>query len=152
MIGNAGSITAPPNARIRYPDRSARTPQPAVPAIFIPYGAVSGRKDAPYGRNVVILQPAGHCGHMKNRQDMEYKKKYTREEIGALADWYRRHWQELPDTLQLDTATRFLRLRQTIQSLFAVYDLHGEHKAFGGHIYQLWKIQRKLQEQGIGNE
>lgn len=83
---------------------------------------------------------------------MEYKKQFTREEINELAGWYRKHWQELPETLQLDDATRFLQLRQTIQSIFSVYDLHSEHKAFSGHIYQLWKIQRALQEQGIGNE
>lgn len=83
---------------------------------------------------------------------MEYKPLYTQKETEELSVWYRRHWQEIPDTLVLDAATRFLNLKKTIESLFAVYDLHNQHPAFGGHIYQLWKIQQKLQEKGIGIE
>lgn len=83
---------------------------------------------------------------------MEYKTLYTPEEIAELSAWYRRHWKEIPDTLIMDKSIRFLNLKRTIESLFDVYELHSQHPTFSGHIYQLWKIQKRLQEQGIGVE
>ncbi len=78
-----------------------------------------------------------------------FKKKYTQEEIAELHGWFVRHAAELPETLQLNAATRYMRLKETVAELFGVYKLHGDNPTFAGQIYQLFLIRERLEADGI---
>ena len=55
----------------------------------------------------------------------------------------------MPDTLQLDAATYYKNLKNTVKTYFEVFDLYGSNPTFSGQYHQLWLIKAKLEEMGI---
>lgn len=78
-----------------------------------------------------------------------FKKNYTKEDIAEIADWFRRHRAELPATLQLNAATFYKDLPDTVKTYFEVYEMFGDVPTFSGQYHQLYLIRKKLEEDGI---
>lgn len=78
-----------------------------------------------------------------------YKKNYTKEDIQGIHDWFEAHKDQLPDQLQLDAATFYTDLKDTVATYFEVFDLFGSNQTFSGQYHQLWLIKAKLEEMGI---
>lgn len=83
---------------------------------------------------------------------MEYKKYYTPEEMKALADWFTRHRDELPQEMMFDQATKITDVPFFISTLFQVYAKNGEDRAFSGQFYQLFLLKQRLVETGIADD
>ena len=43
-----------------------------------------------------------------------FKKNYTPEDIKSIHDWFVAHKEQMPDTLQLDAATYYNDLKNTV--------------------------------------
>jgi hypothetical protein len=86
---------------------------------------------------------------MEQEKKNTYQRKYPREEVAAIKAWFDRHDAELPETLQLDDATRYLHLKTTVAAYFEVYGIHGDNPTFSGQIHQLFLIRQRLEEMGI---
>ena len=78
-----------------------------------------------------------------------YKKEYTPEDIKSIHDWFEAHKAQMPDQLQLDAATFYKDLKDTVNTYFEVFDLFGSNPTFSGQYHQLWLIKAKLEEMGI---
>lgn len=78
---------------------------------------------------------------------MDYKKNISAEDITQIAAWFNEHEGKLPESFQLDDATKILNLRKYIASLFEIYNLHKNPKAFNGQIFHLWIIKEKLEKE-----
>lgn len=78
-----------------------------------------------------------------------YKKKYTSEDIHEIAEWFKRHATEMPDTLQLDAATFYCDLKKTVESYFSIFEIHGSNPTFSGQLHQLFLIRKRLEDMGI---
>lgn len=78
-----------------------------------------------------------------------FKKNYTPEDIKSIHNWFEAHKEQMPDTLQLDAATYYKNLKNTVKTYFEVFDLYGSNPTFSGQYHQLWLIKAKLEEMGI---
>lgn len=79
-----------------------------------------------------------------------YKPHYTREDIDEIAAWFRRHAAELPLRVELDSATVYENLPETLAAYFEVYDIHGDNQTFSGQMHQIFLLRKRLREMGIG--
>lgn len=78
---------------------------------------------------------------------MDYKEKYTKQEIEELIGWFKEHEHELPQTLQIDKATFTPDLQRTVHILLEQGLMYVENPTFYGTIRMLFLIKSKLEEQ-----
>ncbi len=78
-----------------------------------------------------------------------YKRIYTPDESKEIRQWYDRHTAELPQTLELNAATRYNNLPKTVATYFEIYSMHGDNPTFSGQMHQLYLIRQRLEELGI---
>ncbi len=78
-----------------------------------------------------------------------YKRIYDPADIAEVRAWFAAHEGKLPAELQLDDATRFTRLPDTVTSLLEVARLHEGNPTFSGQLHQLFLIRERLLELGI---
>lgn len=83
---------------------------------------------------------------------MEFKKKYTEEEIEELCSWFQKNEDKLPESLRVDNATFIKDLRKTVLLYIPLARDRREILCFSGQVFFLFKIRKKLMEMGIGNE
>ncbi|GAY29472.1 hypothetical protein IMSAGC014_01581 [Bacteroidaceae bacterium] len=81
-----------------------------------------------------------------------YKKNYTKEDMLEIASWFKRHAAEIPMRVELDRATVYENMPETLAAYFEVYDIHGDNPTFSGQMHQLFLLRRRLREMGIGVE
>jgi hypothetical protein len=75
---------------------------------------------------------------------------YTKEEVKALTDWLVVHKDEMPDSLELDQATTIPDVKKTCHLMSEMALESYERPGLKGHIEILFRIQKKLQDLGIG--
>ena len=51
---------------------------------------------------------------------MEYKKHFTDQEIEEVCNWFKTHFDQLPETLQLDNATYIRDFKHTVELYFDI--------------------------------
>lgn len=74
---------------------------------------------------------------------MEYKEKYSLEEVQELIAWFKT--KELPQTMQINAAAFSPNLRSTVEALCEQALLHHENATFNYAMRQLYEIKEKLQ-------
>lgn len=77
-----------------------------------------------------------------------FKRCYTPSDLKEIRDWFEAHAAELPETLQLDKATRYNHLPVTVKTYLEIARLYGDNPTFSGQLHQLFLIREKLS----GNE
>ena len=75
---------------------------------------------------------------------MEYKDKYSLEEVQELVNWFK--GRELPKSLQIEQATLCLNLKETVEALSEQSILHYENPTFNYAINLLYKIKERLED------
>lgn len=74
---------------------------------------------------------------------MEYKEKYSLEEVQELVTWFKTI--ELPQSMQIDIATFCPDLKSTVDALCEQALSHHENPTFNYTMWQLYQIKEKLQ-------
>lgn len=78
---------------------------------------------------------------------MDYKEKYTKQEVEELASWFKEHERELPQSLRIDKATFTSDLQKTVRILLEQSLMYADNPTFYGTIRMLLSIKNKLEEQ-----
>jgi hypothetical protein len=77
---------------------------------------------------------------------MEFKKTYTKEEIGELAKWFETH--EYEDEVVFGEGMRATNLRTNIQRMMTMAWEQHENPCFAGQIWNIFNIREALIKQG----
>lgn len=80
---------------------------------------------------------------------MEYKRKYTDEEIGDLIAWMEKNLERLPESLQYNQATFIPDLKKTVTNYIDLVRQHKDDPAFNGQVFQFFVMRELLIEQGL---
>ena len=72
---------------------------------------------------------------------MEYKKHFTDQEIEEVCNWFKTHFDQLHETLQLDNATYIRDFKHTVELYFDICQQHKDNPTYSGQIYQLFKMK-----------
>ncbi len=79
-----------------------------------------------------------------------YKYRYSKEDMNDIIAWFRRHADELPRHVELDAATVYENLPETLTAYLEVYEIYGDNPTFSGQLHQLFLLRQRLREMGIG--
>lgn len=71
-------------------------------------------------------------------------KLYTRDELRELEEWF--NGVELPESIQLDTATYIPDLKDTLAMLVMQAEINCENPKMQGPIYLLERLKTRLEE------
>lgn len=74
---------------------------------------------------------------------MEYKEMYSLEEIQKLVDWFKN--KQVPQSLQIDSATLCTNLKETIDALSEQALLHHKNPTFNYATRMLFQIKEKIE-------
>lgn len=74
---------------------------------------------------------------------------YTKEEVEELTNWLKAHEDKMPDSLELDQATKIPDLKKTYKLMSEMALESYERPGLKGHIQILFRIRKRLQEMGI---
>ncbi len=75
---------------------------------------------------------------------MEYKEMYSLEEIQELVNWFKN--KQLPQSLQIDSATSCSDLKETVEALSEQAMLHYKNPTFNYAIRLLYQIKEKIED------
>jgi len=78
---------------------------------------------------------------------MEYKKHYTDEELAPLTQWFKEHWDSLPQDLRLNASTYFPDLRKTVAYYLDIVEMHRNNTTYAPQIFHLFCIKDLLTTQ-----
>lgn len=76
---------------------------------------------------------------------MEYKRKISSQDMTEIISWFKDHEKDIPNSIQLDAATKIADVHKYISTLIEIYKLHHDIKAFNGQLYHLWVIKQKIE-------
>lgn len=76
---------------------------------------------------------------------MEYKDKYSQEEVRELINWFNNY--DLPQSLQINTATYCPDLKATINAVRNQAIKHHENRIFNYAVRLLYEIKNKLENE-----
>lgn len=80
----------------------------------------------------------------------QFKTKYTKQECEECLQWYERHIDELPQSIDPIRALRIPNLQRTVRRLINVLKKRmPEERIFNGEFSILLIIREKLREQGL---
>lgn len=77
---------------------------------------------------------------------MQYKDKYTLDDVRELEAWFETHRDRLPESIQLDAAIRIPDLHRMLEIYFENAVLHIENVTYDPAIYQLVRLRDRLLE------
>ncbi len=80
---------------------------------------------------------------------MEFKKKYTKDEMGELCAWFAARLDRLPAEMHLDKAIHIKDLPTTVRHYMEIVKLHGDNPTYSGQVYHLFLMRDKLQDGGM---
>ena len=81
---------------------------------------------------------------------MEYKKHFTDQEIEEVCNWFKAHFDQLTETLQLDKATCIRNFKQTVELYFDICRQHKDNPTYSGQIFQFFKMKEYAEAQMQG--
>lgn len=85
---------------------------------------------------------------MMERKDL-FKPEYKAEEMQELFDWFERHKEQLPKTLQIDDATATRDLPRTVNSYIRLLKNIRLTVSNAGYAAHLMLIRERLREEGM---
>lgn len=77
---------------------------------------------------------------------MDYKKRYTPEEIKEVAEWFKNHKEQMPQSLDVDKATHIPNFPSTVNSYIDIAQAHMDNATYSGQIYLLFKMRDVMKE------
>lgn len=80
---------------------------------------------------------------------MEFKKKYTQEELGELCAWFSARLDRLPADMHLDKAIYIKDLPATVRHYMEIARLHGDNPTYSGQMYHLFLMRDNLTAGGM---
>lgn len=92
---------------------------------------------------------AAQTRRMMERKDF-YKTEYKEEEMQELFEWFEKHKEQLPKTLQIDDATSTSDLPRTVNSFIRLLKGLKLTPSNAGYVAHLMLIRQRLREEGIG--
>ena len=78
-----------------------------------------------------------------------YNPNYTEAILEKEIKWFEERMDRLPQSLQINAATRTSNLRQTVESLIRTLQSNKPNVVFAGYFYTLTQIHDRLEEQGV---
>ena len=78
-----------------------------------------------------------------------YNPNYTEAILEKEIKWFEERMDRLPQSLQINAATRTSNLRQTVESLIRTLQSNKPNVVFAGYFYTLTQIHERLEEQGV---
>ena len=75
---------------------------------------------------------------------MDFKKKYSAEELNDLIAWFEANKQRLPQSLQLDPGNYIPDLKSTLEVMICVSQRTRNNPTFSGFICNLFKVRDKI--------
>ena len=84
---------------------------------------------------------------------MEYKKHYTEKELSEVVDWFKTHFDKLPESVYLDKATYIKDLKHTVTLYYDIVEQHHENPTYAAQIRHIFLMRdavlREWKKQGI---
>lgn len=78
-----------------------------------------------------------------------YNPNYTEAILENEVKWFEERMDRLPQSLQINAATRTSNLRHTVESLIRTLQSNKPDVMFAGYFHTLTQIHERLEEQGI---
>ena len=78
-----------------------------------------------------------------------YNPDYTEAILEKEIKWFEERKDRLPQSLQINAATRTSNLRQTVESLIRTLQSNKPNVVFAGYFHTLTQIHERLEEQGV---
>lgn len=78
-----------------------------------------------------------------------YKKDYDETFRDEQLKWFEERMDNLPESLQIDAATYTPNLKLTVKSLVQTLRKNTPGRTFSGYMATLFRIRKKLEEQGL---
>lgn len=78
---------------------------------------------------------------------MQFKKTYTAEEVDEVIRWFEDHMDSLPETVQLDVATRITDFPRTVRLYFDIARLHHDNPTYAGQVLHLFRMREAVEAQ-----
>ena len=78
-----------------------------------------------------------------------YNPDYTEAILEKEIKWFEERKDRLPQSLQINAATRTSNLPQTVESLIRTLQSNKPNVVFAGYFYTLTQIHERLEEQGL---
>ena len=75
---------------------------------------------------------------------MEYKKIYSPEEIQELIEWFKKHENEFPDSIYINSGTYVKDVRRTASIFHEIAAKVGKKKFYGAHIRQFFTLREEI--------
>ena len=72
---------------------------------------------------------------------MEYKKHYTPEELSEVVEWFKKHFDQLPESLHLDKATYIKDLKHTVTLYYDILAKHHENPTNAAQIRHIFLMR-----------
>lgn len=79
-----------------------------------------------------------------------FKRTYTPEDLHELKAWYEKHEAELPEEVQLDSATRWTSIKTAVKAYLELCESQGDNPTFSGQLCQLYTLRECLIKMGVG--
>ncbi len=78
---------------------------------------------------------------------MDFKQKYTKEELEQLFDWFAEHREQLPETLVYDKAVTIPHLADSLRLFEGVLRTFGTLPSYRGMVFMCFRIKEMLEAQ-----
>lgn len=85
----------------------------------------------------------------KNDKGMEFKKKYSKEELEELCAWFASRMDKLPADMHLDKAIYVKDFPTTVRHYLEIVRLHGDNPTYSGQVYHLFLMRDNLLAAGM---
>lgn len=72
---------------------------------------------------------------------MEYKKHYSSEELSEVMDWFKKHYDQLPESIQVDKATYIKDLKHTVKLYYDIVEKHHENPTYAAQIRHIFLMR-----------
>ena len=67
---------------------------------------------------------------------MEYKKHYTDEELAEVVNWFKEHFDELPQSIHIDKATYIADLKHTVTLYYDIVAKHKDNPTYAAYTHK----------------
>ncbi|CDA44044.1 MAG: DUF6965 family protein [Bacteroidales bacterium] len=72
---------------------------------------------------------------------MEYKKHYTDEELAEVVNWFKEHFDELPQSIHIDKATYIADLKHTVTLYYDIVAKHKDNPTYAAQIHHIYQMR-----------
>lgn len=77
---------------------------------------------------------------------MEYKKLYSKEEISEVIQWFKNHYEQLPESIYLDKAAYIPDLKRTVRLYCELVVENMNNPTYSGQIRHIFLMREAIEE------